>query len=232
MRLTDPSHRSESSLKGLRRGLQLTLAVVTAVCLATGPGARATPLNYIFTSNASVVLAGDTEAISGSFTFDTATITETDVTITLTGPSPFSGTYTQGPAFDMGSNDEVLAGTPVYFSLPDMGIGFAADLNVPSDPLVSVSVEFSDRNGRNFHDGYRRGRRPRARHSRPPGRGSRSLPSRITGDPTQPPLTPDQPIRIVKPGPIAAGPPRSGTPSLDVGPERRGVVRPLPLLLT
>jgi len=141
MRLTDPSHRSESPLKGLRRGLQLTLAVVTAVCLATAPGARATPLNYVFTSNASVVLAGDTEAISGSFTFDTTTITETDVTVTLTGPSPFAGTYTQGPAFDMGSNDEVLAGTPVYFSLPDMGILFAADLNVPSDPLVSVSVE-------------------------------------------------------------------------------------------
>ncbi len=141
MRLTDPSHRSESSLKGSRRGLQLALAVVTAVCLATAPGARATPLNYVFTSNASVVLAGDTEAISGSFTFDTATITETNVTITLTGPSPFSGTYTQGPAFDMGSNDEVLAGTSVYFSLPDMGIGFAADLNVRSDPLVAVSVE-------------------------------------------------------------------------------------------
>lgn len=141
MRLADPSHRSESPLKGLRRGLQLTLAVVTTVCLATAPGARATPLNYVFTSNASVVLAGDTEAISGSFTFDTTTITETDVTVTLTGPSPFAGTYTQGPAFDMGSNDEVLAGTPVYFSLPDMGILFAADLNVPSDPLVSVSVE-------------------------------------------------------------------------------------------
>jgi PEP-CTERM motif len=142
MRLTGSSHRSESPPKGLPRCLELTLAAVTAVCLATAPGAaRAGPISYVFTSDASVVLAGDTEAISGSFTFDTTTITETDVTITLTGPSPFSGTYTQGPAFDMGSNDEVLAGTPVYFSLPDMGILFAADLNVPSDPLVSISVE-------------------------------------------------------------------------------------------
>src|SRR5277367_5400039 len=38
---TDPSHRSESPSKGVRRVLQITLAAVTGVCLATAPGARA-----------------------------------------------------------------------------------------------------------------------------------------------------------------------------------------------
>ena len=140
MRLTDPSHRSESPLNGLRRGLLLTLAVMTAVCLATAPGARATPLNYVFTSNASVVLAGDTEAISGSFTFDTTTDIQTAVSIVLSGPAPYSGTYTSASASNNAS-DFVAAGTPTLPFFPVIFVDFADDLNVTFDPLTSVVWE-------------------------------------------------------------------------------------------
>jgi hypothetical protein len=140
MRLTDSSHRSEPPATGLRRVLHLTLAVVAAACLATAPGARATPLNYVFTSNASVVLAGDTEAITGFFTFDTTTDIQTAVSIVLSGPAPYSGTYTSASASNSAS-DFVAAGTPTLPFFPVIFVDFADDLNVTFDPLTSVVWE-------------------------------------------------------------------------------------------
>jgi hypothetical protein len=65
--------------------------------LATGGGARATPITYVFTPDASVTLGGDTEAISGSFVYDASTGDQSDVSITLTGAAPYAGLYQKLP---------------------------------------------------------------------------------------------------------------------------------------
>jgi hypothetical protein len=107
------SHRSD-----LRRGLQLVLAVVATTWLAAPTVSRANAINYMF-SNASTDLMGTSETITGSFTYDTSIGVETAVNVTLTGPAPYAGTFTEsGPtgtngsdifAFD-GSNNETLIG--------------------------------------------------------------------------------------------------------------------------
>ncbi len=80
--------------------------------MAIAPGVRASPLPYVLTSNASVVLDGYTEALSGSFTFDTTDDEESGVSIDLTGLAPFSGTYTQGTAVTVGVDNNVNAQGP------------------------------------------------------------------------------------------------------------------------
>jgi hypothetical protein len=56
--------------------------------------AHAIPVSYVINSGTSATLNGSVETITGSFTFDAATFTESLVSITATGPSPFAGTYT------------------------------------------------------------------------------------------------------------------------------------------
>jgi hypothetical protein len=55
--------------------------------------ARATPMVYGFSSNASVTFDGDTEAVSGTFTYDPTTTDVLSAAITLTGDSPYAGLY-------------------------------------------------------------------------------------------------------------------------------------------
>ncbi len=59
---------------GYEKALTLGLfsAAMATVCLATAPEARATPITEEFVSGSSVVLEGDTEIITGTFTFDSA----------------------------------------------------------------------------------------------------------------------------------------------------------------
>jgi hypothetical protein len=78
----------------LCRILQITLAAVTAASLVTAPRvARADIINpYVFAPNSTTVLDGVTALITGSFTFDLTTITESNVTVTLSGASPVAGT--------------------------------------------------------------------------------------------------------------------------------------------
>jgi hypothetical protein len=59
-----------------------------------------------------VVLDGYTEALSGSFTFDTTDDEESGVSIDLTGLAPFSGTYTQGTAVTVGVENNINAQGP------------------------------------------------------------------------------------------------------------------------
>ena len=71
----------------------VTLATMAALFLATGGGARATPIEYVFTPDASITLGGDTEAISGSFVYDASTGDQSDVSIALAGSGPYAGLY-------------------------------------------------------------------------------------------------------------------------------------------
>jgi hypothetical protein len=64
--------------------------------------------SYVFAPGASTVLGGDTLAISGSFTFDITTTTESQVAITLSGNPTYAGTYTEAN-LDVGALAEVFA---------------------------------------------------------------------------------------------------------------------------
>jgi hypothetical protein len=137
MRFVDSSQLS----KAPRHVLQIILAALTAVCLATAAGAaRASPMSYVFAPGASTVLDGDTETITGSFTFDTTTNIQTAVSIVLSGPAPYSGTYTSASASNSAS-DFVATGTPTLPFYPVIFVDFADDLNVTYDPLTSVVWE-------------------------------------------------------------------------------------------
>jgi hypothetical protein len=66
--------------------------LVSSIALAAG-SARAAPVEYVFTPDASMTLGGDTEAIAGSFFFDASTGEQSDVNITLAGAAPYAGLY-------------------------------------------------------------------------------------------------------------------------------------------
>jgi hypothetical protein len=77
----------------LRTSIQITLAAVTAVCLATAPGARAAPISYTLTppSGATATFSSPSPAgtvtLIGTFTFDASVPTLDAVDITATGPT-------------------------------------------------------------------------------------------------------------------------------------------------
>jgi hypothetical protein len=127
------SRRSKSPKTGLRRVLQVSLAAM--LWLATAPGALATPFTYTFTSGASIVLGGHTEAIAGSFTFDTTTATESAVSVTLSGASPYAGTYTS-------ASTVVPQFAPTITALDSLSdlleLFFADPLQYSPDPLILV----------------------------------------------------------------------------------------------
>lgn len=80
-------------LRKVSRSLGLVSAGVGGVILLAAVNAQATPVSYVIDPGTSTNLGGDVETITGSFTFDTATDLESNVSITLTGLSPFAGTY-------------------------------------------------------------------------------------------------------------------------------------------
>src|SRR5579871_6115958 len=71
--------------------------LVSSIALAAG-SARATPIEYVFTPDASMTLGGNVEAISGSFFFDPSTDQQSDAHITLTGAAPYAGLYELVPS--------------------------------------------------------------------------------------------------------------------------------------
>ena len=84
---------------------------LVAILLFALPLARADNLTWVFTPDAATVLGGDIELISGSFTFDSTTDTETGVAVTLTGPAPMAGTYTE-PLMEGFLGDTISAYAP------------------------------------------------------------------------------------------------------------------------
>jgi PEP-CTERM motif-containing protein len=131
----------------LGRILPIALVAVTAVFLATAPGAGASPINYTFMPGTSVVWVGDMVTVAGTFTYDAATATESNVNIALGGSSPFAGNYVDpnGAASVVigGSGDAVTAyGAPGTGAVPVIELKFADPLDVSPDLLLSTDQIF------------------------------------------------------------------------------------------
>lgn len=77
-----------------RQWSRSALVAAFACCLTISVAAHATPYTFTLAPGASTVLHGNSETISGSFTFDSSTDTESNVSITLAGPGPQAGVYT------------------------------------------------------------------------------------------------------------------------------------------
>ena len=108
-------------------------AVVIASALVAEPGAgHATPVTYNISGT--TVLNGNTETLSGSFTFDTATDLETNVAVTVAGASPYAGVYTVTSFNTLHSNLLVLPNLTVNH----LDLTFASALNVSPDALTQV----------------------------------------------------------------------------------------------
>jgi len=108
--------------------LALAAASVTAPTLC-----RATPLDY--TVSGTTVLNGNTETITGSFTFDAATNTESNVSITLSGgAAPFDGTYNQTAAAITVANEIIAPFGPAE----KVDLFFTNTLNISPDTLLEV----------------------------------------------------------------------------------------------
>jgi hypothetical protein len=130
----------------LRTSIQITLAAVTAVCLATAPGARAAPISYMFTpasgATATYVSPGTgTVTLTGTFTFDPSVPSLDAVDITATGPTTI---LTASPEVF----DTVPAPAPSdssFFAMSSatddaLFIGFTAALGGTPDPLLSLYI--------------------------------------------------------------------------------------------
>ena len=74
--------------------------------------------------------------ITGSFTFDTATNTESSVSMTLSGNAPFAETYSQATPLGLPMNNTVVA-----FDVSDnaIQITFNDPLDTTPDPITNVA---------------------------------------------------------------------------------------------
>jgi hypothetical protein len=145
---TQASHIVE---KMTPRILPITLAVMSAVCLATAPAARADMITYEFSVSpqASFNGAAGTYDLLGTFTWDTTTNTVDSANVSLSGPLG-AGTYTEqaslngAPAannfisIENTTNTDVLV---VSFA-SSLSLG-ATDNIVPRgfDPFVCVNLD-------------------------------------------------------------------------------------------
>jgi hypothetical protein len=75
-----------------RRVLLAALAAA-ALQLAAASSASADILTYGFVADSSVTIGGDTEQVSGVFSYDNVTGNELTVDVTLTGAAPYAGEY-------------------------------------------------------------------------------------------------------------------------------------------
>jgi PEP-CTERM motif len=128
------------------------LFLAALALMATIPGlAYASLITYVFSSDASIVIDGDTENVTGDFTFDPATSTESNVSITLTGPfiQSIPTTYSlSGPSLtsDNQINAYVVANGVVFWAIT---LNFTDPLSTTSDPLSGADLDFVN-TGYNF----------------------------------------------------------------------------------
>jgi len=115
----------------MSKGCAIVAALLAGLVAGT---ARAAPISYVFAAGTTTDLGAGLETITGSFTFDASTNTETNVSITLTGMAPFADTYTDPLALPPSSN-EVFGFSP---TLTGISIFFAMPLDVSPDPLMEV----------------------------------------------------------------------------------------------
>ena len=104
----------------------------TFACLTTAPIAQATLLNYTLSG-----VTGNfpnTVAFTGTFSFDAATNTESNVSITAPATGGGTATFTQTSALVTPANNEVRA---FWFGI-ELDIFFGSPLNVANDPVTSI----------------------------------------------------------------------------------------------
>jgi hypothetical protein len=130
----------------LRRGLggafcaQTCSVVALGLILLLGPsGARADIIDtYVFEPSSATVLAGLTEPITGSFTFDATTNVATAISITLSGLPPFGGTYLAASVSAFGAD---FIGFGATNSAGDfLALTFQNQLGISPDPLVLDAI--------------------------------------------------------------------------------------------
>jgi PEP-CTERM motif-containing protein len=115
--------------------LLVSAAAVTAPILC-----YATPINYTVSGTTDLGNDGNTETITGSFTFDISngTATQSNATITLSGgDASFDGTFTDLAAHSGGFLNEIDVPFGPHF--PTVGLIFQDILNVSPDKLTEVA---------------------------------------------------------------------------------------------
>src|ERR1700730_9915759 len=124
---TDPLASVEITRPG---GSVVTDAAPTGVAVAV-----ATPIHYVF-SNASTVLNGTPESITGGLTYDPLTLVEYPIPDGFSPPISFTG----GPGSCFFDTERIPFGNAIAASCPPFTVfQFAHPLSSPADPLVFVS---------------------------------------------------------------------------------------------
>ena len=119
----------------MHSNIPVAFLAVTALLWQAPPMAQATPYTYSFQPGAATSLGSDTETISGSFTFDAATKTESAISIMLSGPSPYGGQYT---------TSSIQPSNPFMITAQDqqtqnrLALTFESPLQSSPDPLTLV----------------------------------------------------------------------------------------------
>ena len=123
--------------------LMLLAIVVVAGSYVLASTASAAPIVYTFLNASAVLRAspggpGSPEAITGTFTFDPATLLESNVEIVLTGAPAFAGSYIQAAASP--TSADVIHAEMDRFPAPNaqLRITFQFPLGLASDPLSEV----------------------------------------------------------------------------------------------
>src|SRR5580692_12026989 len=114
-------------------GIAASLLTAAMVTLGASSPSHAALITYTFSPGSSFTVGPDTEAVSGSFTVDTANTTLTG-SVTLTGDSPLAGIYSSVHTF---GNNEADFNKPNI----DLKFHFNDDFGASSYSLVSVEVE-------------------------------------------------------------------------------------------
>jgi hypothetical protein len=133
----------------LDRILPITCVAVVAMFVVTAPDASAAPINYEFVAGTSVTWDGYVSTIAGTFTYDAATQTESNVDVVLSGVAPFATTYIDpndaASVFIGGSGNTIVGyGTPGTGAVPLIELEFVNPLNVSPDDLDSSGQIFFD----------------------------------------------------------------------------------------
>ena len=115
----------------------LSLGAMSLAAMLLSGNASATPITYIF-SNASFVINGNTETITGQFGFDLSTGLESDVQITVTGADAVSGNYSAVTGGYAGNTSQISADG----ASNALTIYFAGPLSGADDALSLVAIPF------------------------------------------------------------------------------------------
>ena len=125
--------RSQARCSAVARGFSLFAALLLALSI-TAP-ARAAPITYTLSPDASASFLGGTANFAGTFTYDPTTSIVSSAEITVTSFPPWNGLYQDDPFVSVDGNSLRvfrLAISALVF------LNFAAPLGSTPDPLVGA----------------------------------------------------------------------------------------------